>query len=144
MVISTSDPKTSHLFVKKLIEEGLKYGKWVQHWGDPLSGDITSSLIFPQSYIRKVEKNMISKADKIVYVSHFTAEMQKNNYPKFNELLSILEKYNGRSGCTSYIDISFYKVNKYFGYTRNLGYKTIDFSASHSSYKDEKEAYKAS
>ena len=85
VVISTSDPKTSHLFVKKLIEEGLKYGKWVQHWGDPLSGDITSSLIFPQSYIRKVEKNMISKADKIVYVSPFTAEMQKNNYPKFKE-----------------------------------------------------------
>lgn len=48
-----------------------------------------------------------------------------------------------RSGCTSYIDISFYKVNKYFGYTRNLGYKTIDFSASRSSYKDEKEAYNA-
>ena len=85
VVISTSDPKTSHLFVKKLIEEGLKYGKWVQHWGDPLSGDISSSLIFPQSYIRKVEKNMISKADKIVYVSPFTAEMQKNNYPKFKE-----------------------------------------------------------
>lgn len=72
-----------------------------------------------------------------------TLIVTKNNYPKFDELLSILEKYNGRSMCTSYIDISFYKVNKYFGYTRNLGYKTIDFSASRSSYKDEKEAYNA-
>lgn len=48
-----------------------------------------------------------------------------------------------KSGGTGYIDIGFYKVNKYFGYTRNLGYKTIYFSASRSSYKDEKEAYNA-
>ena len=39
--------------------------------------------------------------------------------------------------CTSYIIVSFYKGNEY------LGYITIDFSASRSSYKDEKEAYNA-
>ena len=85
VVVSTSDPKTSHLFVEKLIKNGLKYDKWIQHWGDPLSGDISSNLIYPQSYIRKVEKKIISKADKIVYVSPFTAEMQKNNYPQIKE-----------------------------------------------------------
>lgn len=51
-----------------------------------------------------------------------TLAVTKNNYPKFNELLSILEKYNGRSMCTSYIIVSFYKGNEY------LGYITIDFS----------------
>lgn len=51
-----------------------------------------------------------------------TLIVTKNNYPKFDELLSILEKYNGRNWCTSYIIISFYK-----GY-EDLGYTTIDFS----------------
>lgn len=51
-----------------------------------------------------------------------TLAVTKNNYPKFDELLSILEKYNGRSMCTSYIIISFYK-----GYER-LGYITMYFS----------------
>lgn len=92
--------------------------------------------------IKKVDKIEITDVD-CYEGPNDTLIITKNNYPKFDELLSILEKYNGRSGCTSYIDISFYKVNKYFGYTRNLGYKTIDFSASRSSYKDEKEAYNA-
>lgn len=77
--------------------------------------------------IKKVDKIEITDVD-CYEGPNDTLIITKNNYPKFNELLSILEKYNGRSGCTSYIDISFYKVNKYFGYTRNLGYKTIDFS----------------
>lgn len=51
-----------------------------------------------------------------------TLIVTKNNYPKFDELLSILEKYNGRNRCTSYIDISFYKENE------DLGYTTMDFS----------------
>lgn len=92
--------------------------------------------------IKKVDKIKITDVNCLTGPTN-TLIVTKNNYPKFDELLSILEKYNGRNWCTSYIDISFYKVNKYFGYTRNLGYKTIDFSASRSSYKDEKEAYNA-
>lgn len=85
VVISTSDPKTSHLFVERMRENGLKYNKWIQHWGDPLSGDISSVLIYPQSYIKIVEKNIIKNADKVVYVSPFTVEVQKRNYPDFIE-----------------------------------------------------------
>lgn len=92
--------------------------------------------------IKKVDKIEITDVGCLTGPMN-TLAVTKNNYPKFNELLSILEKYNGKSGGTGYIDIGFYKVNKYFGYTRNLGYKTIDFSASRSSYKDEKEAYNA-
>lgn len=50
-----------------------------------------------------------------------TITVTKNNYPKFDELLSILEKYDGITYCTSYIIISFYKGNE------ELGYITIDF-----------------
>ena len=80
VVISTSDPKTSHLFVKELIKCGLKYGKWIQHWGDPLAGDISKNNIYPNFYIEKIERKIISKADKVVYVSPFTLEAQAKRY----------------------------------------------------------------
>ena len=86
--------------------------------------------------IKKVDKIEITDVGCLTGPMN-TLAVTKNNYPKFDELLSILEKYNGRSMCRSYIIISFYK-----GYERR-GYITIDFSASRSSYRDEKEAYNA-
>ena len=77
IVISTSDPKTSHLFVQKLINNGLKYKKWIQHWGDPLVGDISKNNVYPNFYLKYIEKRIIKKADRIVYVSPFTYEAQK-------------------------------------------------------------------
>lgn len=71
--------------------------------------------------IKKVDKIEITDVGCLTGPMN-TLAVTKNNYPKFNELLSILEKYNGRSMCTSYIIVSFYKGNEY------LGYITIDFS----------------
>lgn len=82
-VISTSDPKSSHLFVKEMIKKGLKYGKWIQHWGDPLASDITYNGLYPMFWRKKVEKKIISSADEIVYVSPFTLNYQKDVYKKF-------------------------------------------------------------
>ena len=90
IVISTSDPKTSHLFVKELIECGLKYGKWIQHWGDPLAGDISQSNIYPNFYIEKVERKIISKADKVIYVSPFTLQAQIKRYGAERNMLTFL------------------------------------------------------
>lgn len=83
IVISTSDPKTSHLFTLECINNGLKYGKWIQHWGDPLFGDVSRRNIFPSWYIKSIEEKMIKSADSIIYVSPFTAEMQAHNHPKY-------------------------------------------------------------
>lgn len=83
VVISTSDPKTSHLFVKRLIARGLKYDRWIQHWGDPLNGDITRKNCYPDKVIQWYEKRIIKCADKVIYVSPFTAEVQKRVYPQF-------------------------------------------------------------
>lgn len=85
VVISTSDPKTSHLFVKELINNGLKYGKWIQHWGDPLAGDISKNNLYPDFIIEKVEKDIISQADRVVYVSPFTLDAQKKRYKKLKD-----------------------------------------------------------
>lgn len=71
--------------------------------------------------IKKVDKIEITDVGCLTGPMN-TLAVTKNNYPKFDELLSILEKYNGRNRCTSYIIISFYKGNE------DLGYTTIDFS----------------
>lgn len=80
VVISLSDPKTSHLAVKKLIMQGFKYSKWVQYWGDPFTYDITSELIYPKFMKKSVERELMGNADRIVYVSPFTLEVQKNAF----------------------------------------------------------------
>lgn len=90
VVISTSDPKTSHLFVRELIKCGLKYGRWIQHWGDPLAGDISKNNIYPNFYVERIERKIIKYADKAVYVSPFTLEAQLRRYPTEKQKLSFV------------------------------------------------------
>lgn len=81
LIISSSDPKTSHIAVKKLINQGLEYKKWIQYWGDPMALDITNKSVYPKWIIKKIERKIINKADKIIYVSPFTLEKQKKLFP---------------------------------------------------------------
>lgn len=83
VIISDSDPKTSHIACKKLIDCGLKYDKWVQYWGDPFAADITVKTIFPRSFLKHIEKELFDNSDKIVYTSPFTLEEQKRLFPQF-------------------------------------------------------------
>ena len=85
LILSTSDPKTTHGFVKKLIKKGLSYGRWIQHWGDPMYGDITRSNAYPNSIVKWYERRIIKWADKVVYVSPFTADMLKQAHPKYTD-----------------------------------------------------------
>lgn len=62
--------------------------------------------------IKKVDKIEITDVGCLTGPMN-TLAVTKNNYPKFNELLSILEKYNGRSMCTSYITIDFSDCSLY-------------------------------
>lgn len=80
VIISSSDPKSSHKLVISLIKQGLNYGKWIQYWGDPLSFDITRKNILPIFINKLVEVNIIKNADRIVYVSPFTLVMQKKHF----------------------------------------------------------------
>lgn len=82
VVISTSDPKTSHVFTARLLKN-VRYGRWIQHWGDPMLGDITRNYWWPKWCIKLYEGNILRKADKIIYVTPFTAEAQKSVYPKY-------------------------------------------------------------
>lgn len=90
IIISSSDPKSSHIAAKNLIGLGLKYGKWIQYWGDPLSIDITKKSIHPKWYVRKVEQEIIRMADRIVYVSPFTLREQKKIFVKLSKKMIFL------------------------------------------------------
>lgn len=89
VVISTSDPKTSHIFTFKLLKK-VNYGQWIQHWGDPMLGDITRNLWLPEWFVKFYEWNIIRKADKIIYVTPFTSEAQKKAYPKLESKIHFL------------------------------------------------------
>jgi hypothetical protein len=129
LIISSSDPKTSHIAVKKLIEQGLSYKKWIQYWGDPMALDITNKSIYPKWYIAKIEKNLISKADKIVYVSPFTLEEQKKLFPCMADKMCFLP--------IPYIN------EKIYAKTNNDKYIVGYFGAYESNVRDIMPLYKA-
>ena len=84
VIVSSSDPKSSHLFVERLLEkENDSFeGRWIQIWGDPFFGDITSKNNKKAELIKKEERRLLSKANKVIYVSKLTKEKQKCLYPE--------------------------------------------------------------
>lgn len=90
VIISSSDPKSSHLFVERLLEnekDSFK-GRWIQIWGDPFLGDITRNDKKNLEIIRKEERRLLRGADKIVYVSELTKKEQQKLYPESKDKMS--------------------------------------------------------
>ena len=81
-IISSSDPKSSHLFALKLLEQqktGFN-GKWIQIWGDPFLADITQTSK-NKRVIKREEQRLLQSADYVFYVSKLTLVQQKKLYP---------------------------------------------------------------
>ena len=132
VIISSSDPKSSHLLAEEVIKcnPGIAK-KWMQYWGDPFATDINNKGFIPKSFIKKEEKRLLSLADYIIYVSPFTLETQQKLYPTYkNKMFFLPIPYkkpkiysNNRNGV---------KKVGYFGdyYSRNREimqlYKTFD------------------
>jgi hypothetical protein len=86
-IISSSDPKSSHLFVYEgMIKSAERFGerkkKWIQIWGDPFLGDVSIANIQGRDEIYNEEKKLVAVADLVYYVSTATLEAQKKNYPE--------------------------------------------------------------
>ncbi|OMD37952.1 hypothetical protein BSK52_20340 [Paenibacillus odorifer] len=82
LIISSSDPKHTHLFAMEIINlHKVRFGKWIQIWGDPLFLDITRKRNYMNKRLLKEEKRVMSAADKVFYVSPFTAQKQKELFP---------------------------------------------------------------
>lgn len=86
VIISSSDPKSAHLFAEELINNNPNITKrWIQYWGDPFASDINRKSLIPKSIVKNEEKRLISKCDKVIYVSPFTLEAQMKLYPNEKE-----------------------------------------------------------
>lgn len=86
LIISSSDPKSSHLFISKMFEKKLiKNTPWIQIWGDPFLSDITRKNKRLDSKIKKEENRLLKHAAKVVYVSNLTSKNQKEIYPHYSE-----------------------------------------------------------
>lgn len=84
VIISSSDPKSSHLFVCKVFENGMiKNTPWIQIWGDPFLADITRRNKLLDYRIKKEEDRLLKYATKIVYVSYLTLKEQQKIYPHY-------------------------------------------------------------
>jgi len=84
VVISSSDPKSSHNAVYRLLKKGLKYSAWIQYWGDPMTLDITNRTLWPKLYIKQLEGRILKGANSIVYVSPFTWKEQKKLFSVYS------------------------------------------------------------
>ena len=83
-IISSSDPKSSHLFVSKLYESGLvKSTPWIQIWGDPFLSDFTRKSNVLNSKVKKEEDRLLKYASKVVYVSNLTLKEQQKTYSHY-------------------------------------------------------------
>lgn len=122
VVISSSDPKASHMFAKHVLSQGLKYQRWIQYWGDPLAIDITNKTIYPLWYKKRVEGKLLNAADKVVYTSPFTLSRQKEIFPSAAQKMVALP--------TPYFETKEYPTTKHSRYV--VGYH----GNYHSMYRD--------
>lgn len=82
IIISASDPKSSHLIVEKIYKNHPKLkAKWIQYWGDPMFNDITRKKDWRNPLVKYYENNLIKRADKVVYASPLTLKIQKETFP---------------------------------------------------------------
>jgi len=89
-VFSVSDPKTSHIVVRRLKEQGLKFERWVQYWGDPLVGDITGKQIYPNCVLTREERKLFSGCDRIVYTSPITMRNETRLHPQYKSKMIVV------------------------------------------------------
>lgn len=81
-MISASDPIASHILANK-IKKKRNDVFYIQYWGDPLAMDISASSALPYWLKLKIEKRILSHADKVVYVSPLTLLEQKKCFSNF-------------------------------------------------------------
>lgn len=123
LVISVSDPKTSHIATKNLIKQGLSYKKWIQYWGDPMALDITNKSIYPKQLYNKIETGLIDDSDIVLYASPITLSEQQKMYPKLSSRMCYIP--------TPYVESVLYPTN-----TKNDRLKIGYFGAYNSNVRD--------
>lgn len=82
IVISASDPKSTHCITNRLVKKHHYRGKYIQYWGDPLYLDITRDNGILDGVCKAMEKKTLRTASKIIYATPFTLRDQQKLYPE--------------------------------------------------------------
>ena len=80
-IVSSSDPKSSHVFAEKIIKLKHYKAKWIMYWGDPMTSDVSANKIFTRR-VKSEERKLIRKSDLSVYTNTCVVEYMKNKYPE--------------------------------------------------------------
>lgn len=85
IIISASDPKSSHLIAERIFRKtsGLN-SKWIQYWGDPMFHDITRTSDWRNRIVKYHERKLISQADRVIYASPLTLQVQQDTFREFS------------------------------------------------------------
>lgn len=125
LVISSSDPKSSHLFVDSLFQKQGKNIPWIQIWGDPFADDITRTQK-QRGKIEEEEQRLLNLADRIIYVSDMTCKSQQKKYSAFKDKMIyvpipyIEPRVSGREFPDDYRDMKICYCGDYGSYIRNI------------------------
>ena len=80
-IVSSSDPKSSHVFAEKIIRLKHYKAKWIMYWGDPMTSDVSAYKIFT-GRVKNEERKLIRKSDLSVYTNSCVVEYMKHKYPE--------------------------------------------------------------
>ena len=88
IIISASDPKSTHCIANYLVKKYHYKGRYIQYWGDPLYLDITRDRNILDRLCKLMEKRTLYFASKVVYATPFTLKEQMELYPEFANKMS--------------------------------------------------------
>lgn len=88
IILSASDPKSTHCIANRLLKMHSFHGRYIQYWGDPLYLDITRDRSILDGLCKYLERETLKSASKIVYATPFTFKAQKKQYPQFGTRMS--------------------------------------------------------
>lgn len=111
IMLTLSDPKSSHLLGKYIIKNKGYKKKWYQYWGDPMYIDITIKNNWKKILYKINEQKLIKDADKIFYASPLTLDEQKRVYKAYASKMHCINQVANE--CDEQND-SLYEVG-YFG-----------------------------
>ena len=86
-IISISSPVYSHLAAIKLIDKGkISCQKYIQIWEDPWQLDLYNKTL--DNKLLKLEESLVSRADKVFYVSPLTAKYQAEMFKQYADKIT--------------------------------------------------------
>lgn len=90
IVVSCSDPKSSHLLAQAVLQRGVCCEKYVQFWGDPLLNDISRNFRIPRFMVKREEEKLLKMATMVFYVSPYTLMSQKRTFENKANIMDCL------------------------------------------------------